>query len=67
MSLTLAPDPLRVAVGTTLDNVAVLTSDNDEVALPKDVGKGFTDGLPEVSKLVCTMPVVFVITALLTL
>jgi len=53
----------RVAVGTTSDNVSVFTSDKVEVALANDVGNGLTDGSPEVSKLVCTIPVVLVITA----
>lgn len=53
-----------VAVGATFDRVAVSRSESVEVALTTEVGNGFTEGLPEVSKLVCMMPVVLVITAL---
>ena len=48
-------------VGTTLLKVAVSTKDSVEVALVTDVGKGKTDGLPEVSKEVTTEPVVFLV------
>jgi len=63
MLLTLMLVTFAVAVGATFDKVAVLTSESVEVALTNEVGKGLTEGLPEVSKLVCTMPVVLVITA----
>ena len=54
---------LLAAVGTTFDSVAVSTMESVDVALTKDVGNGFTEGLPAVSRPVCTIPVVFVCTA----
>ena len=49
------------AVGTTLAKVDVSTIDNVEDAWVMDVGKGRTEGLPEVSKEVTTEPVVLLV------